>query len=431
MLSHILEFAPERDAQVFEAASEKPAVFLLRPEAGDPYVSKTANLRRRLMRLLARPEERSRRLSLRDRARRIEYSLTGSDFESGLLLYKALRAEFPRSYRDRLRLRPAPLIKFHISNRYPRVSITTQLGSERGGNVYYGPYPTRAAAEKFANDALDLFKMRRCIDDLKPDPAFPGCIYSEMNMCLAPCFQGCSDEEYAYEVERVKTFFNTRGQSLLRELTVLRDRASEQLAFEEAAGLHSRLEKAERVAAQLPEIAHRLDRLNGVLIQPSAVAESVQLFRIVAGCISNPVMLAVSRNTPVFNPEGGPQTQNSGLPPSKVLPPRLLSMESRILEALAGAETKACGSRAEAMEHLAILKRWYFKSSKSGEIFFEDANGELPMRRVVRAVSRVVRGEKPAADLSESAGDYWINRGREAQIDQAPSEERDKQPRPE
>jgi hypothetical protein len=36
---------------------------------------------------------------------------------------------------------------------------------------------SRAAAEKFLNDSLDFFKMRRCVEDLHPDPAFPGCIY--------------------------------------------------------------------------------------------------------------------------------------------------------------------------------------------------------------------------------------------------------------
>jgi hypothetical protein len=49
-----------------------------------------------------------------------------------------------------------------------------------------------------------------------------------------------------------------------------------------------------------------------------------------------------------------------------------------------------------------------------GEIFFEDEAGVLPMRRVVRAVGRVFKGEKPAADLSETAGDYWIFRSKEA-----------------
>ena len=95
-------------------------------------------------------------------------------------------------------------------------------------------------AEKFANDALDLFKMRRCTDDLNPDPAFPGCIYSEMKMCLAPCFKGCTDEQYAAEVERVQQFLESGGQSLVREMERLRDEASANLDFEAAAALHVR-----------------------------------------------------------------------------------------------------------------------------------------------------------------------------------------------
>jgi hypothetical protein len=69
------------------------------------------------------------------------------------------------------------------------------------------------------------------------------------------------------------------------------------------------------------------------------------------------------------------------------------------------------------MEHLALLKRWYYRTIKVGELFLAE-NGELPMRRVVRGVSRVFRGEKPAGDLSETAGDYWKFRAREAGLNQ-------------
>ena len=48
----------------------------------------------------------------------------------------------------------------------------------------------------------------------------------------------------------------------------------------------------------------------------------------------------------------------------------------------------------ETMEHLAMLKRWYYRGSRLGEIFFADDKGILPMRRVVRGISRVYRGEK-------------------------------------
>jgi len=116
-----LEFAPEADAALFASVPAAPAVFLLRGDAGtEPYVSKTSDLKRRLTRLLSAPEEQSKRLNLRGRCRTIEYSLTGSDFESGFVLYKILRREFPRDYRDRLKLRFAPLIKLNLENAYPR-----------------------------------------------------------------------------------------------------------------------------------------------------------------------------------------------------------------------------------------------------------------------------------------------------------------------
>ena len=157
MLAHTLEFRPERDAEVFAAVPAASAVFLLRGPEGEPYVSKTASLRRRLQRLLAPPEERSRRLNLRARVREIQYARTGSDFEAGLLLYRVLRQTFPKAYRERLKLRFAPLVRLNLDNPYPRAYVTRRVASLRGRSLYYGPFPTRAAAEKFLNDSLDLF----------------------------------------------------------------------------------------------------------------------------------------------------------------------------------------------------------------------------------------------------------------------------------
>jgi excinuclease UvrABC nuclease subunit len=377
MLAQRLEFVPERDAEIFASVPAAAAVFLLHgPEAGsEPYVSKTANLRRRLLRLLGSTEERTRRLNLRQRVSRIEYTLTGSDFESGFLLYQLLRAAFPQTYSARLRLRPAPVVKLHLENEYPRASITTRLGRLDGRSLYYGPFSSRAAAEKFANDSLDFFKMRRCVDDLHPDPAFPGCIYSEMKMCLAPCFQGCTDEEYAAEVERVRQYLDSRGQSLARELAAEREQASAGLEFENAAAAHARLEKLTPILSQVPEIVQRLDRLSGLMIQRGAAENAVALFLVRAGVISGPIAFAVQ--------------------PAAEQAAKSQSMESRVQEALAVFPAAGAVSVAERMEHLAILKRWFYRGSRAGEIFFADPRGALPMRRVVRGIGRVYHGEQP------------------------------------
>jgi len=384
VLTERLEFVPDQDAEFFAAVPAAPAVFLLRGDdpASDPYVSKTANLRRRLQRLLGIPTEQSKRLNLRDRVRWIEYSPTGSDFESGFLLYKLLRATFPQTYASRLRLRPSPLVKLHLENEYPRASITTRLGRLGGRNLYYGPFPSRSAAEKFASDSLDFFKMRRCVDDLHPDPKFPGCIYSEMKMCLAPCFKGCTDDDYHAEVRRVQSYFDSRGTSLVREISSQRDQASASLEFESAAEIHARLEKIKPIVGQLPEIIHRIDRLAALLIQPSSVPGSVAFFRIDAGRISGPVAFPI---------QAAEHTKSQ-------------SMESRVQEALATFPTNDAATALETMEHLAILRRWYYRGTRVGEIFFSDDKGELPLRRIVRGISRVYHGEKSEPGAGQMPG---------------------------
>jgi excinuclease UvrABC nuclease subunit len=267
-----------------------------------------------------------------------------------------------------------------MENQYPRASVTTRLGRLHGRNLYYGPFASRTAAEKFCNDSLDFFKMRRCVEDLHPDPAFPGCIYSEMKMCLAPCFKGCTDEEYSAEVGRVQAYFESGGQSLVKEISGLRDRASSDLDFEGAAAQHARLEKLKPVLGQLSGIVRRMDRLAGIMVQCSAESGAVNFFRIERGCISGPGVF------PIQSPEHT----------------RSQSMEARVQEALAALTPAETKSALENMEHLALLKRWYYRGSRMGEIFFADEKGQLPLRRLVRGISRVYRGESADAIANQS-----------------------------
>jgi excinuclease UvrABC nuclease subunit len=279
-----------------------------------------------------------------------------------------------------MRFRFAPLVKLHLENQYPRASITTRLGRLKGRTVYYGPFQSRPSAEKFMNDSLDFFKMRRCVDELHPDPQFPGCIYSEMKMCLAPCFKGCTDQEYSVEVNRVQAYFDSGGESLAREFSAQRDAASANLAFEEAAATHVRLEKLKPILSQFPEITRRLDRFSGLIVQPSHLADCVTFFRIENAAISGPV---------VFSIQPAEHTKSQ-------------SMESRVLAVLASFPPAKARPALETMEHLALVKRWYYRGRRVGEIFLADDKGVFPMRRIVRGIGRVLRGEGPEEDSAQT-----------------------------
>jgi len=124
-----LEFDREREEEFFAALPARPAIFLVEPRqaAAHPYLVRTADLRRRVERLLRAPEGLTKRLNLWEMAARVRYRLTGSIFEQNLALYQHARELFPRRYRALVRLRPPALLKVSLSNEYPRCYVTRRI----------------------------------------------------------------------------------------------------------------------------------------------------------------------------------------------------------------------------------------------------------------------------------------------------------------
>jgi excinuclease UvrABC nuclease subunit len=284
-----------------EGLSSRPAVFALFPPPREgvnpvPYLGRTRDLRRRLKRLLSLRRAGSRMLNLRELAARLEYEPVGSAFEGTWLLYLLHKHYFSSQYRERLRLKPPALLKLKMKNRFPRCYPTRRLVNDH--SRYYGPFPSQAAAERFAGEFLDFFKIRRCVEELNPDPSHPGCIYSQLHMCLAPCFAGCTDAEYQEEVRRVVEFLDTQGKSLQRSLEAERAQASESLEFERAAKTHQRIDKLNELLRQRADLVRNVDDLHAVMVLPGAEPKAVTFFRVVRGRICGPASLSFDENVP-------------------------------------------------------------------------------------------------------------------------------------
>ncbi len=389
-LQNTLPVSAAPDAELtFETCPSKPAVFAVHLDAisgqnVQPYLGRTSNLRRRLARLLGRPRPGSRLLNLRAQTRRVEFTCTGSSLESLWLLYLLNREYYPASYRQRLRLKPPALLKLNIGNRFPRLYPTRRVS--RDGSEYYGPFPSRLAAERFASEFLDFFKIRRCVEDLKPDPGHPGCIYSQMKMCLAPCFQGCTDEEYHNEVQRVAASLDDAGRPLVRELESERARSSEALDFETAAKIHGKIEKVSDVLRAKAALARNVRDLEAVLVVPGAEAKTVTFFRVAAGEMRGPATLSLDENV------SAPVSLDEQI--RALLAPLGEAVQSR---AAAGNEKhQELRAKLPPWEHLSLLARWYYSSFRTGEIVMFDPprpgvqNRGLPTRALIRACRKVL-----------------------------------------
>ena len=279
---HSVAFAPNNAPEILRSIPTLPGVFALHgppaPEGqapAQPYLTRAADLRRRITRILAPPDSQSKRLNLRTRVARIDYTVTGSEFESTLALYHASAAVFGLDEaRRRLKLRTPFFLRFTAENDYPRVYSTNRL-SKRALANFYGPFPSRAAADRYCDAVLDLFKLRRCVEDLAPYPEHPGCVYGEMNKCLAPCNQACTPAgaaAYAAEAAAVHAFFDTHSESMLAPLTADRERASAELDFERAAELHAQWQKVKAAAALADPLVQPIPRLRAIILQKAAPA---------------------------------------------------------------------------------------------------------------------------------------------------------------
>jgi excinuclease ABC subunit C len=404
-----LEFDASRDDEFFSALPSRPGVMLLEMSdaAARPYLARTADVRRAAERLLRLADGSSKRLNLRAVAARIRYRVAGSKFEQTLALYQHAREKFPSRYRDLLRLRPPALLKVNLRSEYPRCYVTRGLRADQG--FYFGPFPTRRAADAFAEGFLDLFKIRRCQIKIRRDPNYPGCIYSEMKMCLAPCFAGCTKEQYETEVERVLETLETTGASLTARLEHQREAASEALDFEQAAAIHKRLEKVSAALWGLPELARRIENLHAVILQRGAEEKSVIVFPVRGGLLAEPIFLRFGelssqpRSVEAFlrhelEPQApvdpaGSSAQAKGEPRVE-----LSGATNANSEAVAVTPPAAAGwperyglhfAPAELAEHLSLVARWFYSKPREGEIFFREK--AWPYRRILRACGRLLQ----------------------------------------
>jgi hypothetical protein len=409
-----LEFFADFDSDFFAALPARPGIFLLEmrgagavnlaaaggePALGaQPYLARTADIRRAAERLLGTPEATSKQLNLREVTARIRYRISGSKFEQNLAFYQNARLYFPNRYRQLMRLRPPAMLKVNLRNTYPRCYVTRRIHGDEG--FYFGPFGSRRSAEDFSESFLDLFKTRRCQIKIRRDPEYPGCMYSEMKMCLAPCFAGCTQEEYDVEIGRVLESLESTGTALTEQLAQERAAASEALDFERAAALHKRLDKVAAVLRGMPDLARRIEELDLVILQRSAEPQTVAVFPVRGGALEEPVFLrfaeisseprsveAILKDAlePGWNDDGS-EAAAGGRARKRDTEEVDVVAHERNLRARYGLRT----APPDLHDHLALLTRWYYSKPREGEILFRDK--VWPYRRMLRACSRLLAG---------------------------------------
>src|SRR5690349_8785752 len=221
-----------------------PGVYLYKDSGGKViYVGKAKSLRLRVRSYFV--EERLADVktgTLISEAADVDYILVDNEKEALALennLIKQYKPRFNILLRDD---KTYPYIKL-TAERYPRVYVTRRL--RKDGATYFGPYFPANLAHRLVHFIHRHFLVPSCKVDLtRFHPK--ACLQYHIHRCLGPCVEGLTtDLEYSAAVRDVRLFREGRHNDLASELRHRMQRASDEMRFEEAAGLRDLLSTVE------------------------------------------------------------------------------------------------------------------------------------------------------------------------------------------
>src|SRR6059058_566515 len=223
-----------------------PGVYLYKDAGGRViYVGKAKSLRLRVRSYFSEDKLSDAKTgTLIAEACDIDYILVDNEKEALALennLIKQYKPRFNILLRDD---KTYPYVKL-TNEKYPRVYVTRRL--KKDGATYFGPYFPANLAHRLVHFIHRHFQVPSCKVDLTRFHPKP-CLQFHIHRCLGPCVQGLTtDAIYAAAVRDVRLFLEGRHNDLARGLRARMQSASDEMRFEQAAGLRDLLSTVEEI----------------------------------------------------------------------------------------------------------------------------------------------------------------------------------------
>jgi excinuclease ABC subunit C len=240
--------SPQFDSQSFlKTVTEQAGVYQMHNTAGEVlYVGKAKNLKKRLASYFRSRGLAPKTAALVSKIARIDVTVTNTETEALLLEQNLIKQQRP-PYNILLRDDKSYPYVYLSGHQYPRLSY--HRGSKKANGRYFGPYPSAMAVKDSLNFLQKTFQVRQCEDSFFRNRSRP-CLQHQINRCTAPCVNAVSPEQYEEDVRHTVMFLEGKSQTLITELADQMERASEALAFEEAAAYRDQIQALQQVQAK-------------------------------------------------------------------------------------------------------------------------------------------------------------------------------------
>ena len=219
------------------------------------YVGKAKNLRNRIRSYFPKksvPDP--RKASMMRDVHDFSYIVTANELEAFVLeanLIKQYKPRFNIILRDD---KNYPYLKLNVQEEWPGIEVVRKITKD--GALYFGPYVPAGALWDILAFIRKSFQLRDCRFSFNK-PMKP-CIQHQMGRCVAPCAGYVSREEYAKLVDEIRLFLSGEKKDLIDSLEKKMLKLSQEMKYEEAAGIRDRIRAIERAMESQKIVAPEL-----------------------------------------------------------------------------------------------------------------------------------------------------------------------------
>ena len=136
-----------------------------------------------------------------------------------------------------------------ITGDHAAPQITKHRGARNRPGEYFGPFASAGAVNRTIVALQRAFLLRPCSDSIFAARTRP-CLQYQIKRCSAPCVARISEADYQQLVDQARDFLTGKSDAVKHRLSAEMQKASDRLAFEQAAKLRDRIQALAQIQSR-------------------------------------------------------------------------------------------------------------------------------------------------------------------------------------
>ncbi len=266
----------------YNEAPKEPGVYLMKNDQGKIiYVGKARNIKQRLASYFVNQRHDLKTGILIKKINDFETIITSSDHEAYILESNLIKEYKPR-YNVLLKDgKNYPYLRINQKEKYPPINVVRKI-KKNDKALYFGPYSSSYSVKTTLRQIHKIFKLRKCKKTQFNNRSRP-CLNYQIKVCLGPCCNNVTQEEYAQIIKDVSLFLKGRANDIISRLKDEMKSLAKNQEFEKAAEIRDTIFAMEKTLEKQYVVSTDLEDRDVIALAKDKAKAVVTILKVRSG----------------------------------------------------------------------------------------------------------------------------------------------------